>query len=319
MEYRNLGRSGLQVSVVGLGCNNFGRRIDAAAAQTVVDKAIELGVTLFDTADIYGGNREDGESGRSEQYLGAALKSHRRDAIIATKFAGPMGEGALWSGASRRYIFEAVDASLTRLGTDYIDLYQVHFPDAKTPIEETMRALDDVVRTGKVRYIGCSNFTSWGVVESQWIARTEHSTPFVSAQNQYNLLDRRIERELMPACEKYGLGILPYFPLASGFLSGKYRLGAPAPEGTRLAGPMGERMLTESNYATLQKLEAFAEQRGRPMIDLAVGWLASHPVVSSVIAGATKPEQIEQNVRAAEWKLSREEMAEVNALSKRSD
>lgn len=313
MEYRNLGASGLQVSAVGLGCNNFGRRCDAAQTKMVVEKAIELGVTFFDTADIYG------PRGVSEEYLGAALKEHRRNVVIATKFAGPMGDGSLWGGASRRYVFEAVDASLRRLGADYIDLYQIHFPDVKTPIEETMRALDDVVRAGKARYIGCSNFASWQVVESQWVARGQHLTPFVSAQNQYNLLDRRIERELAPACQKYGLGVLPYFPLANGFLTGKYRPGEPPPEGTRLAAMQGrgaEQTLTDANYEMLGKLESFARGRGHSMLDLAIGWLASQPFVSSVIAGATKPEQIEQNVAAAAWKLTGEEMAEVGKITR---
>ena len=314
MEYRNLGRSGLQVSAVGLGCNNFGMRIDLEQTKLVVQKALDCGITLFDTADIYGGSK-------SEEYLGLALAGHRRDAIIATKFAGPMGEGPLWSGASRRYIFEAVDASLRRLNTDYIDLYQIHFPDVKTPIEETMRALDDVVRAGKVRYIGCSNFSGWQIVEAQWIANERHLTPFASAQNQYNLLDRRVERELAPACEKYGLGILPYFPLSSGFLTGKYRKGETPAEGTRLAawGARGNSMLSDANFAVLDKLEDFAQAHSHSMIDLAIGWLASKPFVPSVIAGATKPEQIEQNVAAGAWKLTREEMAEVDAITKRGE
>ncbi|MCH8993981.1 MAG: aldo/keto reductase [Chloroflexi bacterium] len=313
MEQRNLGRSGLQVPIVGLGCNNFGRRCDKEQTAVVVKKALDLGITLFDTADIYG------PGGLSEEYLGAALQGKRRDVIIATKFVGPMGEGPLWGGASRRYIADAVEASLRRLGTDYIDLYQIHFPDTKTPIEETLRALDDLVRQGKVRYIGCSNFTGWQVVEAQWITRTQHLSPIVSAQNQYNLLDRRIERELVPASNAYGLGILPYFPLASGFLTGKYRPGQPPPEGTRLAGagPMADRVLTERNFETLTKLEAFVESRGRSMLDLAIGWLASQPHVASVIAGATKPEQLEQNVSAAEWRLTAEELAEVDTITRR--
>ncbi len=313
MEYRNLGRSGLQVSVVGLGCNNFGRRCDVEQTAAVVNKALELGVTLFDTADIYG------PRGLSEEYLGKALEGHRRDVVVATKFVGPMGEGPLWGGASRRYIFEAVESSLRRLGTDYIDLYQIHFPDARTPIEETLRALDDVVRQGKVRYAGCSNFAGWQVVEAQWTARTQHFAPLVSAQNQYNLLDRRIERELVPAAKAYGLGILPYFPLASGFLTGKYHAGEPRPEGTRLAGagPAAGRIMTAENFATLSKLSTFAESRGRSMVELAVGWLASQPHVGSVIAGATKPEQVEENVAAGEWRLTAEELAEVDAATRR--
>ena len=314
MEYRNLGKSGLQVSALGLGCNNFGRRCDKAQTAVVVNKAIELGVTLFDTADVYG------PRGLSEEFLGAALKDHRRDVVIATKFVGPMGEGPLWGGASRRYIFEAVDASLRRLGTDYIDLYQVHFPDVRTPMEETMRALDDVVRQGKVRYIGCSNFAGWQVTEAQWIARSGHMTPFVSAQNQYNLLDRRIERELVPACNAYGLGILPYFPLANGFLTGKYRKGETLPEGTRLAAAaqQAERILTDDNFEVLTKLEDFAQGRGHTMLELAIGWLASQPHVPSVIAGATKPEQLEQNARAVEWRLTGEERAEADRITRRS-
>jgi aryl-alcohol dehydrogenase-like predicted oxidoreductase len=311
LDYKNLGRSGLQVSAVGLGCNNFGRRCDPQQTAAVVGKALEVGVTLFDTADIYG------PRGLSEEYLGKALQGHRREAVVATKFVGPMGEGPLWGGASRRYTFEAVEASLRRLGTDYIDLYQIHFPDTRTPIEETLRALNDLARAGKIRYFGCSNFAGWQVVEAQWTARTHQLSPLVSAQNQYNLLDRRIERELVPACNVYGLGILPYFPLANGFLSGKYRSGQPAPEGTRLSSGMGERVLTEQNFAVLAKLEEFAQPRGHTVLELAIGWLASQPHVASVIAGATKPEQIEQNVRAAEWRLSPEELAEVDRITQR--
>ena len=314
MEYRNLGRSGLQVSMVGLGCNNFGRRCDQEQTTVVVHQALDLGVTLFDTADVYG------PGGLSEEFLGKALKGKRREAIIATKFMGPMGEGPLQSGASRRYILQAVEASLRRLDTDYIDLYQIHFPDVNTPIAETMRALDDLIRSGKVRYIGCSNFASWQVVEAQWVARSGHLSEFVSAQNQYNLLDRRIERELVPACDAYGLGVLPYFPLASGFLTGKYQPGQDAPEGSRLVdGPMADRVLTEQNFEMLTKLEAFAQSRGHSMVELAIGWLASQPHVASVISGATRPEQVEQNVLAAEWKLTAEEMAEVNTISRRRE
>jgi len=314
LEHKNLGNSGLRVSVVGLGCNNFGRRCDQAATTAVVEKALDSGVTLFDTADVYG------PGGLSEEFLGVALKGKRRDAIIATKFMGPMGEGTLWSGASRRYIFDAIDASLKRLDTEYVDLYQIHFPDVNTPIAETMRALDDVVRSGRARYVGCSNFAGWQVVEAQWVARSGHLSEFVSAQNQYNLLDRRIERELVPAASAYGMGVLPYFPLASGFLTGKYKQGEAPPEGTRLAagGGMADRVLNEGNFETLQKLESFAESAGHTMLELAIGWLASQPHVSSVISGATKPEQVEQNVAAGEWKLNAEEMAKVNEITRRS-
>ncbi len=310
MEYRNLGNSGLQVSVVGLGCNNFGGRLDAAATKSVIDKCIEVGITLFDTADLYGGR------GKSEEFMAPALKPHRRDIVIATKAGGPMGDGPYWRGSSRKYLMDAVDASLKRLDTDYIDLFQVHFPDEKTPIEETLRALDDLVRSGKVRYIGNSNFTGWQVVEADWISKTEHLTRFVSAQNEYSLLERKVEPELAPACVKYGLGLLPFFPLASGFLTGKYRPDQTAPEGTRLGDPNSpfSRVLNEGNFGMLAKLEKFAEDRGHTMIELAFSWLASKPFVSSVIAGATKPEQVEQNAKAAEWRLTDEEMTEVDGL-----
>jgi aryl-alcohol dehydrogenase-like predicted oxidoreductase len=305
MEYRHLGRSGLQVSVVGLGCNNFGGRIDAAQTATVVNSALDLGVNFFDTADVYG-NR-----GLSEEYLGQALQGKRRDVVIATKFYSAMGEGPHWSGGSRRYIIDAVEDSLRRLGTDYIDLYQIHRPDPDTPVEETLRALDDLVRGGKVRYIGHSNFSAAQTVEAAWVAKTEHLTRFISLQNHFNLLNR-LDDELIDACARYGVGILPFFPLASGFLTGKYRPEQPAPEGTRLAGPMGQRMLSERNYETLQKLEAIADGSGHTMLELAMSWLAQQPQVASVIAGATKPEQVEQNVNAVTWALSPEELAAVD-------
>jgi aryl-alcohol dehydrogenase-like predicted oxidoreductase len=310
VEYRNLGNSGLQVSVVGLGCNNFGMRVDAEGTKAVIDKCIDMGITFFDTADVYGGR------GKSEEFLAPALKPHRRNIVIATKSASPMGEGPYWRGASRKYLMDAVDACLRRLDTDYIDLYQIHFPDTSTPIEETMRALDDIVKSGKVRYIGNSNFAGWQAVEAQWVAKSEHLTPFITAQNQYNLLERNIERELVPACQKYGMSILPFFPLASGFLTGKYRPGEPAPEGTRLAsmGPMASRILNEKNYDTLTKLEAVAQRSGHTMVDLAIGWLASQPYVGSVIAGATKPEQVEQNAKAAEYGLNADEMKEIDEI-----
>jgi aryl-alcohol dehydrogenase-like predicted oxidoreductase len=313
MEYRHLGRSGLQVSVVGLGCNNFGMRCDFDQSKAVVNQALEAGITLFDTADVYGGQ------GRSEEFLGKLLKGHRQDVVIATKFGMKMGEGPHKSGGSRKYIMSAVEDSLRRLDTDYIDLYQMHRPDPETPIEETLRALDDLVRSGKVRYIGNSNYAGWQTAEAHYVAKHAGLSPFISAQNEYNLLDRRIEGELVPACNAYGLQILPFFPLASGFLTGKYRQGQDLPAGTRLAnaGPMAARVLTDKNYEMLGKLEAFAEARGKTMLDLAIGWLASLSHVGSVIAGATKPEQIDQNVAAGAWRLTPEELAEVDAISKR--
>ena len=309
MEYRTLGKSGLQVSVVGLGCNNFGGRVDAAGTAAVIDKCIDMGITLFDTADIYG-------RGKSEEFMGPALKPHRRNIVIATKAAANMGEGPYWSGLSRKYLMEAVDDSLRRLQTDYIDLYQVHFPDAKTPIEETLATLDDIVKSGKVRYIGCSNFSGWQVVEADWIARTEHLNRFVSAQNEHSLLNRSVETELAPACLKYGLGLLPYFPLASGFLTGKYHKDEQQPEGARLSGnsPMAGRILSDANYEMLSKLETFADEHGHTMIELAFSWLASKPYVASVIAGATRPEQVEQNAKSADWKLTDEEFKEIDEI-----
>ncbi|PKN80364.1 MAG: aldo/keto reductase [Chloroflexi bacterium HGW-Chloroflexi-9] len=312
MEYRNLGRSGLQVSVVGLGTNNFGMRMDAGQAADVVHACLDQGITLFDTADIYGGR------GKSEEFLGQALKGRRDEAIVATKFAGPMGEGPLRSGGSRRYIMQEVEASLRRLDTDYIDLYQMHFPDPKTPQDETMRALDDLVTSGKVRYLGNSNYAGWQVANAAWIAKSEHLTPFVSAQNQYSLLDRRIEAEVVPAAREFGLSILPFFPLASGLLTGKYKRGQAAPEGARLsAGPQADRLLTEQNYDTVEKLEAFAQERGHTILELAFSWLASLDYVGSVIAGATRPDQVAANAAAASWRLTSEEMAEVDRLTKR--
>ncbi len=313
MEYRHLGRSGLQVSAVGLGCNNFGMRCDFDQSKAVVHQALEAGITLFDTADVYGGQ------GRSEEVLGKILKGNRQDVVIATKFGMKMGEGPHKSGGSRKYIMSAVEDSLRRLDTDYIDLYQMHRPDPETPMEETLRALDDLVRAGKVRYIGNSNYAGWQAAEAHYVAKQANLTPFISAQNEYNLLDRRIEAELVPACNAYGLQVLPFFPLASGFLTGKYRQGQDLPAGTRLAnaGPMAARVLTDKNFETLGKLEAFADARCKTMLDLAIGWLASLSHVGSVIAGATKPEQIDQNVAAGGWKLTAEELAEVDAISKR--
>ena len=309
MDTKPLGRSGLRVSVVGLGCNNFGQRCDQAQTRAVVAKALDLGVTLFDTADVYGGG------GVSEEYLGKALESRRGEVVLATKFGMPMGEGPLRRGGSRRWMMQAAENSLRRLGTDYIDLYQIHFPDAGTPIEETLRALDDLVRQGKVRYVGCSYFAGWQVVEAAWTARTAGLAQFVSAQNFYNLLERNVERALVPACNAQGLGVLPYFPLASGLLTGKYQRGAAAPEGTRLSAPRFKGALSDKNFDKVEKLSAFAADAGHSLLELAIGWLASQPHVPSVIAGATKPEQVEANVRAASWKLSAAELAKVNEVA----
>ncbi len=311
MEIRNLGKSGLRVSAVGLGCNNFGGRIDLAATRAVVDKAFDCGITLFDTADIYG-NR-----GGSETALGELLGERRKEIVLATKFGMVMDEARGHLGASRRYIMSEVEASLKRLRTDWIDLYQLHRPDPLTPIEETLRALDDLVRHGKVRYIGCSNLPAWQVVEAAWTARTAGTAAFVSYQDEYSLVVRDIEKELMPAAQAHGLGLLPFFPLASGLLTGKYKRGEAPPAGTRFAGSpnLGERYMTPRNLDKVDALQAFAAARGRTMLELAFSWLAQRPTVASVIAGATKPEQIEQNVKAIGWTLTPEELAEIDKIT----
>ena len=312
MEIRNLGRSGLRVSVVGLGCNNFGGRIDLEATRTVIHKALDLGITLFDTADVYG------EAGGSETAMGQVLGDRRKQIVLASKFAMPMNKAETLKGASRGYIMSAVEASLRRLKTDWIDLYQLHRPDPLTPIEETLRALDDLVRQGKVRYIGCSNLPAWQVVEAQWTAKHLNLNAFVSCQDEYSLVVREIERELVPAMQRYELGLLPFFPLASGLLTGKYQRNSAMPAGTRLTNTqrLADRFLTEQNWRIAERLGDFAASRGRMLLELAFSWLANRPQVSSVIAGATKPEQLEQNAKAVGWKLTAEEMAEIDRLSK---
>ncbi len=309
MELRRLGTSGLKVSAVGLGCNNFGMRIDQAQTLAVVDAALEAGITLFDTADIYGGSK-------SEVFLGEALKGRREKAVIATKFANPMGKGAYSRGGSRRYIVSAVEASLRRLQTDHIDLYQMHVPDADTPIEETLRALDDLVRDGKVLYLGNSNFSGWQIADAEWISRTSKLDRFVSAQNLFSLLERGATKDVLPACEHFGLGFLPFFPLASGLLTGKYKRGEPAPEGTRLAawGAQGQAALNDRNLDRVEKLEAWANDKGHTLLELAFAWLLAHPAVSSVIAGATSPAQVLANAAAASWTLSAQDRDEVTTL-----
>ena len=312
MEQRKLGRSGLYVSEVGIGCNNFGGRIDAAATQQVVDAAIEVGINFFDTADVYGEKH-------SEVLLGKALGARRHDVVIATKFGMPTGPALQDRGGSRRYVMRAVEASLERLGTDYIDLYQLHAPDPDTPIDETLSALDDLVRAGKVRYVGNSNFSGWQILDADWTARTRGFEPFVTAQNHYSLLERAVAHEVLPACERCGLGQLPYFPLASGMLTGKYRRGEPAPQGTRLArvARLADRAMTEENFDVVERLTAFAAERDRDLLSLAFSWLLSQDVIASVIAGATSPEQVRGNAAAASgWRLDAGEMAEVATLLK---
>jgi aryl-alcohol dehydrogenase-like predicted oxidoreductase len=307
MKMRRLGTSGLKVSEVGLGCNNFGMRIDQKATQDVVDVAIEAGISFFDTADIYGGTK-------SEEFLGKALGKRRPDIVLATKFGMRIGDDERRKGGSRRWIMRAVEDSLTRLGTDYIDLYQFHQPDPDTPIDETLRALDDLVTQGKVRYVGNSNFSGWQIADADWTAAG--GTRFVSAQNLYSLLERKVEFEVLPACEHFGLGFLPFFPLASGLLSGKYKRGEAPPEGTRLAawGARGSAAMSDKNFDKVEKLDAWAGERGHTVLELAFAWLLGHEVVSSVIAGATTPEQVKTNAATAAWALTPEEVDEVGKL-----
>ncbi|MCK1737415.1 aldo/keto reductase [Bradyrhizobium sp. 138] len=311
MEIRHLGASGLRVSAVGLGCNNFGQRTDLETSRKVIHRALDLGITLFDTADIYS------NMGGSENVLGTVLSDRRKDIVLATKYSKPMAEDGTKQGASRRYIMAAVEASLKRLKTDYIDLYQQHDYDSLTPIEESLRALDDLVRQGKVRYIGNSNFPAWRIAEAEFTARAMNVSRFVSCQDEYSLLVRDIEKDLLPAAAEYKLGLLPFFPLASGLLTGKYRKGEAAPDDTRFGKVprLRDRYVTPRNEDIVEKLQAFARARGHSMLELAFSWLAARPQVSSVIAGATRVEQIEENVKAIAWKLSAEEMAEIDKIT----
>lgn len=313
MQERNLGPSGLRVSVVGLGCNNLGGRIDLEASRAVVHKCLDVGITLFDTADMYS-NR-----GGSETALGEILGARRKDIVLATKFGMAMDDEGKKKGGARRYIMSAVEGSLKRLKTDWIDLYQLHQPDPLTPIEETLRTLDDLVKQGKVRYIGCSNLPGWQVATAQWTAKSHNLNAFVSCQDEYSLVVRDIERELVPAIQHYGMGLLPFFPLASGLLTGKYKRNQPMPEGARLTNTQrfADRYLTEANWSTTEKLADFAASRGHTLLELAFSWLANKAPVTSVIAGATKPEQVEQNVKAASWALTADDMAAINKITKR--
>lgn len=316
MRYRQLGRSGLTVSVVGLGCNNFGGssteiaganaaygQMDLEATRAVVDAAFDAGITFFDTADLYG-------NGGSETFLGRIFKERRHDVVIATKWgAGLEGRPDIAWG-SRRYIRQACEASLKRIGSDYIDLYQMHWPDPKTPIEETIAALDELVREGKVRYTGHSHFAGWQIADADWLARTRGCQRFVSAQDHYSLLARDAETALLPACERFGVGLLAYFPLANGWLTGKYRRDRPAPEGTRMAG----RAIDDRTYDVIEALAAFAEARGRTMVDIAIGALLHQPAVSCVIAGASKAAQAQSNAAASGWEPSVSDMTELDAI-----
>ncbi|MGZ8743709.1 MAG: aldo/keto reductase [Nocardioides sp.] len=313
MRYRQLGSSGLTVSVVGLGCNAFGARIDAEQTQRVVDAAIGEGITFFDTADIYG-------FGSSEELLGKALGSRRDEVVVATKFGMDMegSNGPDWGArASRRYLRKAVEASLRRLGTDYIDLYQVHQLDLVTPLEETVEAMNELVDEGKVRYLGCSNFAAWEVVDAHWIARSTGRRAFVSAQNEYSLYNRAAEEELVPACRRFGVGLLPYFPLAYGLLTGKYRRGEAAPEGSRLGLDAQAHRLANADWDRIEALEEYAAARDLDILSVALGGLAAQPAVGSVIAGATRPEQVVANVRAGLWEPTAEDLEALREVNER--
>ncbi|HEX5496921.1 MAG TPA: aldo/keto reductase [Mycobacteriales bacterium] len=315
MRYRTLGESGLIVSAVGLGCNNLGRpgtRTESPeGTRAVVDAALDAGVTLFDVADIYGG-----PPGRSEELLGQALGARRADVVVATKFGMDMrgANGPDWGArGSRRYIRRAVRASLRRLGTDHIDLYQYHRPDGVTPVEETLAALDELVTEGTVRYLGSSNFAGWQVVEADFLARAADHVRFVSAQNHYNLLCRDVEAELVPACESYRVGILPFFPLASGLLTGKFRRDQPPAAGTRI-GDRRPDAHANADWDTIEALTGYGKERDLSLLDVAIGGLAARPAVTSVIAGATTPEQVTANARAGQWEPSAADLAALDDI-----
>lgn len=310
MQYRQLGSAGVRVSAIGLGTNQFGGKVDQAGVNNVIDAAIDLGINLIDTADVY-------QQGRSEETLGVALKGKWDKVVLATKVRSSMGNGTNDKGASRYHIMQGVEASLRRLQSDYIDLYQIHSWDDTTPIEETLRALDDLVRSGKVRYIGASNFSSWQLAQANTIAEFRGWSPFVSIQNHYHMFERDQEREMIPYCNAHNIGILPYFPLAGGFLTGKYKRGEAAPAGSRgESSPYVQKYMTDANYTSVEKLTAWAEERGHTMGELAHAWLLGQPQVSSVISGATKVEQLQANAKAGDWVLGIEELTHVNAVLK---
>ncbi|GKY89599.1 aldo/keto reductase [Sinisalibacter aestuarii] len=309
MDYRNLGRSGLKVSAVGLGCNNFGWTIGIDESRAVLDAALDHGITFLDTANVYG------NSGGSETMLGELLGPRRGEVVLSTKVGLEMADGS--KGGSRANVVRSVEDSLRRLRTDWIDLYQLHWSDPATPIDETLRAFDDLIRAGKVRYVGACNLAAWEVVEAEYIARELGTHRFISIQDELSLLVRDKETSLIPALERYGVGFLPYFPLASGLLTGKYRRNAGVPEDSRFAklGRLADRYLTEANWARTEALAGFCEARGRSLVELAFSWLLTRPTVASVMAGATKPEQIAANVAATGWMLDADDLAEIDRLT----
>jgi aryl-alcohol dehydrogenase-like predicted oxidoreductase len=308
MEYRPLGTAGIKVSAVGLGGNTFGRFIDEAGSIAVIHRAMELGINHIDTANVYA-------NGVSETFVGKAVAGRRDEVVIATKARIRMGEGPNDEGLSRGHLIRQCEASLRRLNTDYVDLYYCHAPDPSTRIEETLRALDDLIRAGKIRYAACSNFPAWQICRALWVADVHHLSPFVVVQSRYNILDRELAREVVPFCAWSGVGIIPYSPLAGGFLTGKYRRGQDFEPGTRgYNNPNFQRFLTDKNWRIVERLEAWSEAQGHTPGELAVAWLLAHPEVPSVIAGATRPEQIEANVRAADWQLTPEQLAEIERI-----
>jgi aryl-alcohol dehydrogenase-like predicted oxidoreductase len=312
MEKRKLGTSGIEVSLVGLGTNNFGGRMGPEASRLVIHKALDLGITLIDTADAYG------NGGASEEIIGTVLGPRRKDIVLATKFALAIEGSGRRIDASRRYTMRAVEASLKRLKTDWIDLYQLHRPDPQTPIEETLRALDDLKKSGKVRAIGCSNLSATQLEEAVSVAQRNKLPSFVTAQDEYSLLERALEKDRLPVMRRHGLGLLPYFPLASGLLTGKYKQNAPLPEGTRLArNPPrhADLFINARNWRIVEALEAFVAPRGHSLLELAMSWLASQSHVPSIIAGATKPEQVEQNIAAVGWTLSAADLAAIDRIT----
>jgi aryl-alcohol dehydrogenase-like predicted oxidoreductase len=313
MTYRPLGDSGLLVSAVGIGCNAFSRRVDAAGVVDIVAAALDTGVTFLDTADVYGGS-----FGGSEELLGAALKGRRDEFVLATKFGHSEPSPALGARGSRAYLMRAVEGSLRRLQTDHLDLYQLHVPCELTPIEETLGALSDLVHQGKVRYVGCSNFSAWQLADADWTARTSGLERFVSLQNEYSLLDRGIEAEVLPACETYGVGVLPYFPLARGLLTGKYAQGAPAPDGSRAhLEPDRAAWLRDADWSRVGALAAYAEKRGLSLLDVGIGGLAAQPMVASVIAGVTSGDQVRANAAALRWDPTEADLVELDEVTSR--
>lgn len=308
MEYRQLGNSGVKVSAIGLGTNQFGSKVDQAGVNEIIAGALDLGINFIDTADVY-------QAGRSEETLGIALQGKWGQVVLATKVAMTAGEGPNDGGASRYHIMLGVEASLRRLQSDHIDLYQIHRWDDQTPIEETLRALDDLVRSGKVRYVGASNFAAWQLARANLLAEIRGWVPFVSIQNHYHMLERAQELEMIPYCNAYNVGMLPFFPLAGGFLTGKYQRGQPAPTGSRgERSPYVQKYMTDANYDKLEKLIAWAQERGHTMTELAHAWLLAQPQVSSVISGATKLAHVQANAKGADWQLTADELKEVNTI-----